>query len=78
MLKKCGEPNAAGHAQLKIRWKSPLATSSFRGSVSRIGFSFSVTRSIASSQEISFQPGSSPGPFFGFVRTIGALTRFGS
>ena len=78
MLKKCGEPNAAGQAQLKIRWKSPLATSSLRGSVSRIGFSFASTMSIASSQEISFQPGSTPGPFSGFVRTIGALTRRGS
>jgi len=78
VLKKWGDPNAAGQAQLKMRLKSPLATSSFLGSVSRIGLSFAVTRSIASSHEISFQPGSTPGPFSGFVRTIGALTRFGS
>ena len=48
-----------------------------RGSFARAARSFSARRSIASSQEISCQPGSTPIPLTGLVRTMGALTRWG-
>ena len=48
-----------------------------RGSLSIAARSFETRRTIASSQEISFQPGSTPTPFSGLVRIIGTLTRLG-
>ena len=45
--------------------------------MARIALSLSAIAAIASSHEISTNPGSSSRPFFGLLRFIGASTRFG-
>ena len=48
-----------------------------RGSFARAARSLSVSRSSASSQPMSRQPGSTPMPLTGLVRTLGDCTLWG-
>jgi len=73
------EPKALPSAESQ-NMLSPMTsqawTHSFLG-LSWMRSNWATTVSIASFQEISFQPGSSSIPFFGLVRFSGTLTRFG-